>query len=1097
MSSVGRSLCDHDDDVMDEDDDEENEPTTMKSGNDTCLASHEFEWLDPTSLNIGERFTNDKCSVPLESKQGIGRDLSERSNIRLTSPPGNANYQCKRLSAFCPKQQPAVADYRLSPSPCWGGHGYYHLSPVRSSWCCPSPPPTPIVPMCCHHGGGPSTEVIPYSEVCDDSAGYPCCSYPPPIPVPPPHMHSDLHLFHHHTSARSGGKESPAPRSSPETRPSSRRSRSSGSKRRDYSPIPYSITNDPTSPQLLPLPPRNFAERNKGSLKEYENNVQKISQLENDKKNLSLQVTVLTCQVEAQSEKIAELETVLSEMKAQTKHTEHLLQQEMLTRSTIENSKTLLMSEVANLKLKLSGAEKERKFSDDRCRKIESDVLLLQSHLTQKEAELAALRNTFSQHEITLTSGNKCAEAEDLRFTLGSVTSLDEQKGNKNEDPKLSQTKCKILQDYALPEHSKKVFDHSVGDASFSNFGASHESDLSTSAINEGIMFQKDNLLKKQHQVPRSVVPVTSTPIETDVSVLSWKESVLTQNSTSANDRFSPLNSSYRSSSEENICVASSKVPQTSSRYGTIPRQSSLQESQQYLERSIHPEIEGRRSASKNAASEGKSFTGVEPSNVLGLNISTEKKETASKQSHSTRNKSSGVSFAQEEPVTIPNTEIASASRTTTPSPIPSPLLIRSDKDKSKGFLKFLNKWKRSGSQNLEKLEGNFRRGEMRATAGPRLGWSPDAYPQTSLPFPQWNTDLLVDWLNRIGLSMCISECRKWGCSGEKLLKATPHELEKELGLKNALHKKKLMLALKSMNSELSDLPASINKLDYHWVIRWLDDVGLPQYKDSFADSRVDGRVLHFLTVDDLAYLKVTNHLHHVSIKRGIQVLREKKFDSHCLIRRSMPDESKTYSPELVSLWTNHRVMEWLRTVDLSEYAPNLRGSGVHGALIVYEPKFNADVFASLLNIPPTKTLLRRHLATHFKLVVGDDLTQQKKDVEIDPAYVPLTPSLKIKATRKGQFSTKKKKGKKGDVESEEYICPLDLPEKEPVFSKMGNTKLIVRRNSDPVAQEQRAFDLQAQKAAEEIGVVSKEITSLTSSLHKEDLLKHSETTDV
>lgn len=27
--------------------------------------------------------------------------------------------------------------------------------------------------------------------------------------------------------------------------------------------------------------------------------------------------------------------------------------------------------------------------------------------------------------------------------------------------------------------------------------------------------------------------------------------------------------------------------------------------------------------------------------------------------------------------------------------------------------------------------------------------------------------------------------------------------------------------------------------------------------------------------------------------------------------------------------------MEWLRSVDLAEYAPNLRGSGVHGGLIV------------------------------------------------------------------------------------------------------------------------------------------------------------------
>ena len=36
-----------------------------------------------------------------------------------------------------------------------------------------------------------------------------------------------------------------------------------------------------------------------------------------------------------------------------------------------------------------------------------------------------------------------------------------------------------------------------------------------------------------------------------------------------------------------------------------------------------------------------------------------------------------------------------------------------------------------------------------------------------------------------------------------------------------------------------------------------------------------------------------------------------------------------------MSLWTNHRVMEWLRTIDLAEYAPNLRGSAVHGALMV------------------------------------------------------------------------------------------------------------------------------------------------------------------
>ena len=43
----------------------------------------------------------------------------------------------------------------------------------------------------------------------------------------------------------------------------------------------------------------------------------------------------------------------------------------------------------------------------------------------------------------------------------------------------------------------------------------------------------------------------------------------------------------------------------------------------------------------------------------------------------------------------------------------------------------------------------------------------------------------------------------------------------------------------------------------YVAAARWLDDVGLPQYKDSFLEARVDGRVLNFLTVEDLFSLKV------------------------------------------------------------------------------------------------------------------------------------------------------------------------------------------------------------------------------------------------
>lgn len=45
--------------------------------------------------------------------------------------------------------------------------------------------------------------------------------------------------------------------------------------------------------------------------------------------------------------------------------------------------------------------------------------------------------------------------------------------------------------------------------------------------------------------------------------------------------------------------------------------------------------------------------------------------------------------------------------------------------------------------------------------------------------------------------------------------------------------------------------------------------------------------------------------------------------------------DQNNMTPAEISQWTNHRVMEWLRSVDLAEYAPNLRGSGVHGGLMV------------------------------------------------------------------------------------------------------------------------------------------------------------------
>ena len=79
--------------------------------------------------------------------------------------------------------------------------------------------------------------------------------------------------------------------------------------------------------------------------------------------------------------------------------------------------------------------------------------------------------------------------------------------------------------------------------------------------------------------------------------------------------------------------------------------------------------------------------------------------------------------------------------------------------------------------------------------------------------------------------------------------------------------------------------------------------------------------------------MNITSEIHHLCIKRAIEVLRLNNFNPNCIQRRPLA-EGKLQMNEVL-YWSNHRVMEWLRSIDLSEYAPNLRGSGICGALIV------------------------------------------------------------------------------------------------------------------------------------------------------------------
>ncbi|XP_018523549.1 liprin-beta-2 isoform X1 [Lates calcarifer] len=344
----------------------------------------------------------------------------------------------------------------------------------------------------------------------------------------------------------------------------------------------------------------------------------------------------------------------------------------------------------------------------------------------------------------------------------------------------------------------------------------------------------------------------------------------------------------------------------------------------------------------------------------------------------------------------------------------------------NRSFKRLWGKLRRTQSGGLQAADpdaGQFKRGGLRATAGPRLTRTPESYDSArdmNIPFSQWTKEQVCGWLEDYGLGQYVSLSRQWVENGQTLLSATPQDFEKEMGMKNPLHRKKLQLALRAFTTKVIE---KSSELDHIWVTRWLDDIGLPQYKDQFHEARVDGRMIQYLTVNDLLTLKVTSQLHHLSIKCAIHVLHANKFNPHCLRRR--PGEEKQPTPSEVVQWSNHRVMEWLRAVDLAEYAPNLRGSGVHGGLIILEPRFSSETLALLLNIPPQKTLLRRHLATAFSALVGPQATQEKREYGNATGHVPLTTTAKVKPKKLGftQFSHLRKR--KPD-ESADYICPID-----------------------------------------------------------------------
>uniref|UniRef100_A0A4W5RXU2 PPFIA binding protein 1b n=1 Tax=Hucho hucho TaxID=62062 RepID=A0A4W5RXU2_9TELE len=749
---------------------------------------------------------------------------------------------------------------------------------------------------------------------------------------------------------------------------------------------------------------------------------ERLSRLEGDKESLVLQVSVLTDQVEAQGEKIRDLDMYLDEHREKLNATEEMLQQELLCRTALETQKQDLMAEVSNLKL--NSFEKDRlhfDFSDNedmvleinelryRVTEMESERLQYEKKLKSTKEEMAMLRRNMERRDMDLRrlhdetgfrgstpvgmdSGDRDVEVQRMKKAVESLMAANEEKDRKIEELRQSLLRYKKVQDMISMQGKKGLRNHVIslkqchGKIDMSTpQGPMCPTRVYTSAVEE--------ISRISERPPKS--PSSSHPVTTE------------------DDHFG--NKKARSS------------------FG----------------RGFFKIKGGKRTASTPNLAETEREEGTDHLDLAGL-----PQRSANSDSTNT---------------------LTSVTSTTSPE----------CKKKSKGIKGLFGKLRRSQSTTFN-LDDNlseaveFKRGGVRATAGPRLGWSRDLQrlPNNDLdtPFARWSKEQVCDWLQEQGLGLYLNMARVWISSGQTLLQGSQQDLERELGIKHPLHRKKLQLALQALGSEEDD---NKGKLDYNWVTRWLDDIGLPQYKTQFDEGRVDGRMLHYMTVDDLLSLKVGSVLHHLSIKRAIQVLRLNNYEPNCLRRR--PSDENNITPAEISQWTNHRVMEWLRSVDLAEYAPNLRGSGVHGGLMVLEPRFNVETMALLLNIPPNKTLLRRHLATHFNLLVGSEAQGLKQECLENPDYTLLTATAKVKP-RKMSFGSFGSLRKKRQDDSEEYVCPMDVEmPKGRSFQKGYELQLY----EDDIDQLEQMED--SEGTVRQIGAFSEGIQNLTSMLKDDE----------